>query len=80
MTPDNQLAIFQDFWGHLPVVGERLEILDRVDYDVYNCTVTRIENNQIYIKRDDRDAEELADVMCLQTPSTDENEDWDEEQ
>jgi hypothetical protein len=51
----------------------KLEILDRTDYDVYDCTVTRIENGQIYVLRDDRSVEELADVICLQTPSEEED-------
>lgn len=75
MIPGDSLAVFQEYWGHFPVVGERLEILDKADYDVYGCVVTRIENNQIYVKRDARDTEELADVLCLQTPTTEENED-----
>ena len=70
----NSVAKFLDDWDVTPDVGMRLEILDRTDYDVYDCTVTRIENGQIYVLRDDRSTEELADVICLQTPSEEEDE------
>jgi uncharacterized transporter YbjL len=68
----NSLAEFIDDWDIAPVVGMRLEILDRSDYDVYDCTITRIENGQIYVLRDNRSVEELADVICLQTSSSEE--------
>jgi hypothetical protein len=48
MTTD-PLATFIDYWDVSPAVGTRLEIMDREDFDVYDCTVTRIENGQIYI-------------------------------
>jgi hypothetical protein len=70
----NSVAKFLDDWDVSPVVGMRLEILDKANYDVYDCTVTRIENGQIYVLRDDRSMEELADVICLQTPSQEEEE------
>jgi hypothetical protein len=70
----NSVAKFIDDWDITPVVGMRLEILDRDDYEVYDCTVTLIENGQIYVLRDDRSVEELADVICLQTPSEEEDE------
>jgi uncharacterized transporter YbjL len=68
----NSVTQFIDDWDVEPVVGMKLEMLDRTDYDVYECTVTRIENGQIYVLRDDRTVEELADVLCLQTPSEEE--------
>jgi hypothetical protein len=70
----NSVAKFSDDWDIAPVVGMKLEILDRTDYDVYDCTVTRIENGQIYVLRDDRNIEELADVIYLQPPSEEEDE------
>jgi len=55
----------------------RLEILDKSDYDVYDCFVTRTDDKGIWIKRDDRETEELADVICLQTPTDeDDGDDW----
>ena len=68
----NSVAKFIEDWDVSPVVGMRLEILDRADYEVYDCKVTRIENGQIYVLRDDRSVEELADVICLQTSSEEE--------
>lgn len=68
----NSVAKFIDDWDITPAVGMRLEILDKADYDVYDCTVTRIENGQIYVRRDDKSVEELADVIYLQTPSEEE--------
>jgi hypothetical protein len=65
----NSVAKFLDDWDVEPMVGMKLEILDRTDYEVYDCKVTRIENGQIYVLRDDRSVEELADIICLQTPS-----------
>lgn len=56
--------------------GMRLEILDKTDWDVYDCTVTRIANGAIYVKRDDRKTEELADVTCLQTPGDEDETDF----
>ncbi len=61
-------------WDVRPTVGMRLEILDKEDYDVYDCVVTRIEGGGIYVLRDDRVKEELADICCLQTSSEEENE------
>jgi hypothetical protein len=72
----NSVAKFLDDWDVAPVVGMRLEILDRADYDVFDCTVTRIENGQIYVLRDDRSVEELADVICLQTLSEEEEDEY----
>jgi hypothetical protein len=52
-----------------------LEILDRTDFDVYNCVVTRLENGNVWVKRDDRKDEELVDDLAvLQTPGDDEDE------
>lgn len=61
--------LFVEHWDVKPIPGMALEILDKTNYDVYDCVVTKVENGQIFVKRDDRDQEELADVICLQTPS-----------
>ena len=56
--------------------GMRLEILDKTDYDVYECEVTRLEDGRIWIKRDDRNSEEIVDdIVLLQTPSEEDDED-----
>lgn len=67
--------LFLEHWNVKLKPGMSLEILDKSDYDVYECVVTRIESGRIYVKRDDRRTEELADVICLQ-PASNEDEDY----
>jgi hypothetical protein len=71
ITKHSDVALFVEHWHVEPFPGVRLEILDKTDYDVYDCVVTRTDAQGIWIKRDDREAEELADVICLQAPSDD---------
>jgi hypothetical protein len=74
-TNHPDIASFIQHWDVEPSPGMTLEILDKTDYDVYDCVVTRIDGDGIWIRRDDRETEELADVVCLQTPSDPEDED-----
>ena len=75
VTKHSDIALFIEHWDVEPIPGVRLEILDKSDYDVYDCVVTRTDDKGIWIKRDDRGTEELADVICLQTPSDEDDED-----
>jgi hypothetical protein len=59
----SDITIFKEHWEVDPVLGMALEILDKADWNVYDCVVTRTDENGIWIKRDDRDTEELADVI-----------------
>jgi hypothetical protein len=74
-TKQSDIKIFIEHWDVEPVPDMVLEILDKTDWDVYTCVVTRTDTDGIWVKRDDRDTEELADVVCLQTPSDEDDED-----
>jgi len=72
----NDILKFNDKWDCELYEGMRLEVLDTSDYEVYDCEVTRLENGHIWIKRDDKDSEQLVDdLITLQTPSDEDEED-----
>ncbi len=72
----NNISRFNEIWDCELHVGMRLEILDRTDFDVYDCVVTRLEDDNVWVKRDDKDDEELVDDLAvLQTPGEDEDDD-----
>lgn len=70
----NNISRFNEIWDCELHAGMRLEILDKSDYDVYDCVVIRLEDDSVWIKRDDRNDEELVtDLVLLQTPGNDED-------
>ncbi len=74
-TKQSDFDLFVEHWGVKPSPGMALEVLDKTDYAVYDCVVTKVEKGQIFVKRDDKSEDELADVICLQTPSDEDDED-----
>ena len=71
MTP---LERWEDAHDWTLSVGDDLEICDKTDWDVYSCRCVKIENQDIWIQRDDRSFLEIAELALLQ-PVSDEDDD-----
>jgi hypothetical protein len=66
------LKFFIGDWDIDPFVGMRLTICyPDAGRKSSDCIITHIERGEIYVKRDDRECEELANAYYLQPPSED---------
>ena len=62
----DQISHYFDCFRESLQVGMPLEVYDPNSGDVLDCVVSRLQAGYIWIVREDRTQEELADVCCLQ--------------